>query len=114
MTQSVIHNRYVILPKVSTYEENVKALQAEALAALQKDLAKRPADPLRAERNMFLMVLIKARLRAGLSQAELAARLSTQQSAIARIESGHGNPGLNKLLEIAKALEVDLVLEYKY
>jgi transcriptional regulator with XRE-family HTH domain len=35
------------------------------------------------------------------------------QSAIARIESGHGNPTLKTLLAIAKALDVDLMLEYK-
>ena len=32
--------------------------------------------------------LLRARLRAGLSQSELAARMSTSQSAIARLESG--------------------------
>lgn len=94
------------------YDEEVKTLQAEAIAALQKELAKRP-DPLRPERDMFLILLVKARIRKGLSQAELAARLNMQQPAIARIESGHGNPGLRTLLAIAKALESSLVLEYR-
>jgi DNA-binding XRE family transcriptional regulator len=36
--------------------------------------------------------LVKARLRAGLSQAELAARMGTSQSTIARLESGQTLP----------------------
>jgi DNA-binding XRE family transcriptional regulator len=102
------------MPNVSNYGKDVKTLQAEAMAALQKELAKRPPDPLRVERDMFLMSLIQVRLRKGLSQAELAARLGMQQPAIARIESGRGNPGLRTLLAIAKALETNLMLEYKH
>jgi ribosome-binding protein aMBF1 (putative translation factor) len=94
------------------YDEEVKALQAKAVADLQKELAKRP-DPLRLERDMLLVLLVKARIRKGLSQAELATRLNMQQPAIARIESGHGNPGLRTLLAIAEALDSSLVLEYK-
>jgi DNA-binding XRE family transcriptional regulator len=37
--------------------------------------------------------LLRARLRAGLSQAELAARMRTSQSTIARLESGQTLPG---------------------
>lgn len=47
--------------------------------------------------------LLKARLRAGLSQAELAARMKTSQSAIARIESGQTLPSTKTLLRYAKA-----------
>jgi ribosome-binding protein aMBF1 (putative translation factor) len=47
--------------------------------------------------------LIKARLRAGLSQGELAARMGTSQSAIARLESGHSLPSTKTLLRFAKA-----------
>ena len=36
--------------------------------------------------------LIRARVRAGLTQAELAARMGTSQSAIARLESGQDTP----------------------
>jgi ribosome-binding protein aMBF1 (putative translation factor) len=47
--------------------------------------------------------LIKARVRAGLSQAELAARMDTSQSTIARLESGQTLPSTKTLLRYAKA-----------
>ena len=47
--------------------------------------------------------LLKARLRAGLSQAELAARMGTSQSAIARLESGRTLPSTKTLLRYAEA-----------
>lgn len=49
--------------------------------------------------------LLRARLRAGLSQAELAARMGTSQSAIARLESGQTLPSTKTLLRFAKATE---------
>jgi ribosome-binding protein aMBF1 (putative translation factor) len=47
--------------------------------------------------------LRKARLRAGLSQAELAARMGTSQSALARLESGNTLPSTKTLLRYAQA-----------
>jgi ribosome-binding protein aMBF1 (putative translation factor) len=47
--------------------------------------------------------LIAARTRAGLSQAELARRMKTTQSAIARIESGRHWPSRRTLERYAKA-----------
>jgi predicted transcriptional regulator len=47
--------------------------------------------------------LLKARLRAGLSQAELAARMGTSQSTIARLESGQTLPSTKTLLRYAEA-----------
>jgi ribosome-binding protein aMBF1 (putative translation factor) len=47
--------------------------------------------------------LIKARLRAGLSQAELAVRMGTSQSTIARLESGQKLPSTKTLLRLAEA-----------
>jgi phage-related protein/DNA-binding XRE family transcriptional regulator len=47
--------------------------------------------------------LIKARVRAGLSQAQLAARMGTSQSTIARLESGQTLPSTKTLLRYAKA-----------
>jgi predicted transcriptional regulator len=47
--------------------------------------------------------LIRARARAGLSQAELAERMGTSQSAIARLESGQTLPSTKTLLRFAEA-----------
>jgi ribosome-binding protein aMBF1 (putative translation factor) len=45
----------------------------------------------------------KARLRAGLSQAQLARRMNTTQSTVARLESGRGRPSTRTLDRFAKA-----------
>src|ERR1700692_1139071 len=47
--------------------------------------------------------LLRARLRAGLSQADLAARMGTSQSTIARLESGQTLPSTKTLLRYAEA-----------
>ena len=47
--------------------------------------------------------LIAARLRAGLTQAEVAERMGTTQSVVARLESGARMPSVNTLLKFAKA-----------
>lgn len=47
--------------------------------------------------------LLGARLRARLSQAELAARMRTSQSTIARLESGQTLPSTKTLVRFAKA-----------
>ena len=47
--------------------------------------------------------LIRARRRAGLSQAELATRMGTSQSTIARLESGQTLPTTKTLLRFAEA-----------
>jgi transcriptional regulator with XRE-family HTH domain len=45
----------------------------------------------------------KARSRAGLSQSELARRMKTTQSTVARLESGRGLPSTRTLDRFAKA-----------
>ena len=55
------------------------------------------------EENAVIEALIAARTAAHLSQADLAARLGTTQSAIARLESGRISPSLSTLRRYAEA-----------
>lgn len=47
--------------------------------------------------------IIKARASAGLSQQELARKMGTTQSVVARLESGHHLPSMSTLKKLAKA-----------
>ena len=59
--------------------------------------------------------IIEARTRVGLTQAQLAKRMKTTQSVIARLESGKGKPSTTTLQTLARAtgtrLEIRLVPE---
>jgi transcriptional regulator with XRE-family HTH domain len=55
------------------------------------------------EEFALIAEVAKARARAGLSQAELARRMKTTQSTIARLESGRGQPSTRTLDRFAKA-----------
>ncbi len=55
------------------------------------------------EEYSLIRTLIEARMRAHLSQAQLAERMSTTQTAIARLESGSTMPSTRTLRRIAKA-----------
>jgi transcriptional regulator with XRE-family HTH domain len=59
--------------------------------------------------------LIEARARAGLTQAEVAKRMGTSQSTIARLEGGGAQPSLSTLRRFAKATgaRVRVTLEAK-
>ena len=52
--------------------------------------------------------LIKRRLEKGFTQQELAKRVGTKQSAIARLESGTYNPSLDFLKKVTRALDAQL------
>lgn len=58
----------------------------------------------------FSELLRKMRLKAGLSQQQLATRLGTTQSAVARLESGTTQPRLETVEKLAETLGQDLLL----
>lgn len=53
------------------------------------------------------------RERAGMTQAELAARIGSTQPAIARLEAGGVTPNLTTLRRIAAALSLELVVKLR-
>lgn len=57
--------------------------------------------------------VIEARSRAGLTQEELADRMQTTQSVIARLESGHVMPTTRTLEKIAKATGSRLKISFE-
>lgn len=58
-------------------------------------------------------VLIDARTKAKLTQSELARRMGTTQSAIARMESGRAVPSGATLLKLAKAVGRRLNVQFR-
>ena len=67
----------------------------------------------RAGRTIRLAMEIRElREKRGLSQRELAERLGTTQSAVARLEAGNVSPSLPTLDKVAEALGVELVVSF--
>ena len=55
--------------------------------------------------------LIGARIKKGLTQEQLAKKMGTQQSAIARLESGNSNPSVEFLDKLTQALGSKLIIQ---
>lgn len=70
----------------------------------QKDPAFRKAYEALEPEFAIARQLIAARNRAGLSQAEVARKMGTTQSTIARLESGRGLPAMSSLQRYASAI----------
>jgi transcriptional regulator with XRE-family HTH domain len=94
-------------------KSNLKTFRARAL---KREAVRKAYDGLEDE-FAFLDEVLKARVAAGLTQAEVAARVGTTQSAIARLESAtpKHSPSIATLQRYARALgyrvEVRLVKE---
>ncbi len=85
--------------------------------SLKKEWLKDPAfkkeyDKLEG-RYALIDKVIGARIKKKLTQAQLAKRAGTKQSAIARFESGNVNPSLNFMEKIALALGLKLNIEFR-
>lgn len=74
-----------------------------AFARWRKDPAFREAYDGLEEEFALAKQVIEARARAGLTQAELAERMGTSQSAVARLESGTSRPSVATLEKLAQA-----------
>jgi ribosome-binding protein aMBF1 (putative translation factor) len=86
--------------------KTLKALKSEMLA----DAAVRAEYEAQASEFALARELIAARARAGLSQAEVAERMGTTQSVVARLESGKRMPSMRTVERFAQAVGGHLVL----
>ena len=57
--------------------------------------------------------LIEVRVKSGMSQEELAQRMGTSQSAIARLESGSAMPSIRTLAKLALATDCEMRIDFK-
>lgn len=63
-----------------------------------------------APRYAVISQVISARIIAGMTQSEVAKKVGTKQSAIARLESGNVNPSLEFLQKIAQGMGYKLTV----
>jgi len=64
-------------------------------------------------RYQLISQLIEARVKKGITQKELAKKIGTKQSAIARLESGMSNPSIAFLEKVTSALGSKLMIQIK-
>lgn len=65
-------------------------------------------DALADDADALIADLVELRRRRGLSQTEVAERMGTSQSALARLESGRSDVRLSTIVRYTEALDVDL------
>jgi DNA-binding XRE family transcriptional regulator len=89
-------------------------MKRKTVAQIHKEWMKDPAykkayDDLELEFTL-ISALIKNRIEKGITQKELAEKIGTKQSSIARFESGHYNPSLAFTQKLARALGARVVI----
>jgi DNA-binding XRE family transcriptional regulator len=93
---------------MKTHDEVVRAL-------MTRSGVKAEVESIEREEGELLDALLKARQEAGLTQAELAARMGTQAPAVARLEkslaTGKHSPSIATLRRYVKACGKDLRLQ---
>lgn len=62
-------------------------------------------------RYALISQLIGARMKKGLTQEQLAKKMGTKQSAIARVEGGNSNPSIAFLEKLTQALDSKLIIQ---
>ncbi len=90
--------------------KTLKALKAEMLAS---PAVKAEYDALADEFEMA-HELVAARARAGLTQADVAARMGTTQSVIARLEGGKRQPSMRTVQRYAQAIGCRAVVRLEH
>jgi len=86
-----------------------KTLKKELLEDLEVAAEYKRLEP----RYQLISQLIEARTKRGLTQQQLAEKIGTKQSAVARLEAGSINPSVGFLEKIAQALGSKLIIQVK-
>ena len=89
----------------------MKSYQTIKKDLLHNKKVKAAYDELSPEFELVQMI-IRERVKQGLTQAQLANKLGTKQSAISRLEQGTVNPSLSFLRRLAKALNTKLHISF--
>ncbi len=82
-----------------------KGAPAEAPSGVRRHPTPFPGFREMAQRRALARELVQCRIDLGLSQTEVAARMGTSQSAVARLESGEADVRLSTLERYASALD---------
>ena len=90
--------------------KTLKTLKAQLLA----DPSTRAAYDAQADEFAMARELIAARTQAGLTQAEVAERMGTTQSTVARLEGGNAAPSLRSLQRYAHAVGCRAVVRLEH
>jgi len=86
-----------------------KTLKKELLKDLEVAREYKRLEP----RYQLISQLIQARIKKGFTQEQLAKKIGTKQSAVARLEAGSINPSVGFLEKIAQALGSKLIIQVK-
>lgn len=89
--------------------QSLESFQQETFA--KRPGAKRAYNQLE-PKYAIISKLIEARTKTGLVQKQLAKKMGTKQSAIARLESGKANPTIDFIQKLAKALGTNITLTF--
>lgn len=79
--------------------------------ALKNPKVKAEYDRLQPE-FALIQAILDARIKKGVTQKQLAKRMSTKQSVISRLESGRANPSVSFLKKLADALNSRLEIKF--
>ena len=94
--------------------KQIKTTPASALFAQWREDPEYQAAYQALEEEFFLATaMISARAQAGLTQEELAERMGTAQSTIARLEGGKGKPSTATLEKLARATGTKLRISFE-
>lgn len=94
--------------KNNTKFPNVEDFKRELLKDKKIKVAYDTLEP----RYALIRQILNARMKQHISQKELADKMGTKQSAIARFESGNTNPTLSFIERLSRAMNIPLTISF--